>query len=236
MSSNGVTTTRQDAYDSSVDESNVSGRSRASRQAEREKRRAERETLAASSGYSEADLEKRMVESLKKLTPKFVEDLVPALVPAIQKPTATMVSGLVGEELKAVHSRIAKVEQGQERIAREVKEVKGGLQDLSESVADIKRIVLEKSKSTPNLVQPNAASPDFGGDDALGINDATLPKFWRKPDPTLLLADTLGRKDVSKEAFNASFDKLADEANITPDMFEIHGEPLGNRFQIKFGG
>ena len=58
------------------------------------------------------DIDQRLTESFKKLQLGLIE--------AMQQPVQKIVSGMLSHELKLVHSRMGKVETGQQRVSEEV--------------------------------------------------------------------------------------------------------------------
>jgi hypothetical protein len=60
--------------------------------------------------------------------------------------------------------------------------------------------------------------------------------FFRAPDPTILFANTMGGTKVSRDKFHQAFLALAVEANLDDSHFDLVGDLLDDRFEIKFAG
>ena len=89
---------------------------------------------------------------------------------------------------------------------------------------------LSHSASSPSL--PTCSSPTPGP----AVPNVTASPFWRAPDPTLLKCNTHGNVQVSIKEFYPIIVKLAEEANIGEDRYEVSGDELDNRFEIRFIG
>lgn len=66
--------------------------------------------------------------------------------------------------------------------------------------------------------------------------DVTTPPFWRKPDNTLLLCNTDSGVQVCLKKLYDAIAALAAEANIGEQNFEMWGDPLDSKLEIKFIG
>ena len=76
--------------------------------------------------------------------------------------------------------------------------------------------------------------PGFTG--GAGVPSVTTPQFFRTPDPTILFCNTADRKEVDRTKFHDAIVALAGQANINSDMFDLVGDALDNRFEIRFLG
>lgn len=167
-------------------------------------------------GVSEGDIAKHVAAAFKSQEQSFRDSLAAGLAEPVKK----MVEGACTAQLASMDSRLAKLEQGQSQILRDVAAINKTLASLSHS------------RSVPDLgTSPSGGTlPDFGGP------DVTTPAFWRKPDNTLLLCNTAGGAQVSREKFHQAIVVLAADANIGDECFELRGDPLDSRFEIKFVG
>ena len=66
--------------------------------------------------------------------------------------------------------------------------------------------------------------------------DVTTPAFSRKPDNKLLLANTHGGAQVCRSKFYNAVVALAGEAGIDESNIQLEGDPMDNKFEIKFIG
>ena len=61
-------------------------------------------------------------------------------------------------------------------------------------------------------------------------------KFGRRPDPTVIFANTLASVKVELSKWKTSVERLAEECDLAPSLFKVTGEPLGNRLEVRFLG
>ena len=149
------------------------------------------------------------------------------------------------------------------RMEKRFDESKAETKDVKEAVARIEKM-LAKSTSVPVL--PNGADVDSSspapppprsyaaaassGDRApfpgppvaprrtvnISPDELNASKFWRRPDETILFANTADNKNVELSKWKASFSALAAEADLGPNLFKVTGDPLGSRIEVKFLG
>ena len=136
----------------------------------------------------------------------------------------------ISQRLGSVESKVEDLTQGQTRLET-------AFAELSKTVTTA-MARLSHSNSTPELGTPeaNAQAHAFVGPVTSVATDVTTPAFFRKPDPTILYANTHGRVQVSRDVFTKAFLELASEANVEQQAFEITGDALDNRFDIQFTG
>ena len=80
-----------------------------------------------------------------------------------------------------------------------------------------------------------AASPPYRSAN-ISPDELNASKFWRRPDETILFANTAENKNVEIAKWTASISALAAEADIGPSLFKVSGDPLGSRIEVKFLG
>ena len=61
-------------------------------------------------------------------------------------------------------------------------------------------------------------------------------KFWRRPDETVLFANTSENKRVEIAKWTTSITALAAQADLAPNLFKVIGDPLGSRLEVRFLG
>ena len=59
-------------------------------------------------------------------------------------------------------------------------------------------------------------------------------KFWRRPDETVIFANTSQNVRVESAKWSASISALAAECDLTPNLFKVTGDPLGSRLEVRF--
>ena len=64
----------------------------------------------------------------------------------------------------------------------------------------------------------------------------TSSGFYRTPDPTLLYCNVEGQHKVARAKFHVSVLALAIESGLDGESFDLQGDPLDDRFEIKFKG
>ena len=108
------------------------------------------------------------------------------------------------------------------------------IDDLTEKL-DKALSSLGHSNSLPNLEA--AAQNHIGNPDAAPpMQSVTTPLFHRTPDPTKLYVNIHNRAFVPITSFNTAFEKLAADCGQDPNLFEVTGEVLDNRFDIQYIG
>ena len=148
------------------------------------------------------------------------------------------------------------------RMDKKFDESKAETKEVKEAVERIEKI-LAKSASVPTLANgalafpPSPPPPRSYAQAASSRDGAPFPgpaaappfrpanispdefnasKFWRRPDETILFANTADNKNVEIAKWTASFSALAAEADIGPNLFKVSGDPLGSRIEVKFLG
>ena len=61
-------------------------------------------------------------------------------------------------------------------------------------------------------------------------------KFWRRPNETVIFANTMANAKVELSKWKTSVEALATECDLGPSLFKVTGEPLGNRLEVRFLG
>ena len=90
-----------------------------------------------------------------------------------------------------------------------------------------------RSASAPSLDTPPPSAPtQLPGQ----VQDVTTPLFFRKPDPTVLFCNIKDKTQVARSKFHDSVVVLAGEANIGEEEFDVVGDALDDRFELRFKG
>ena len=157
---------------------------------------------------------------------------------------------------------VAKIEDLEIRMDKKFEEVKTESLAVKESVLRIEKM-LAKSASVPSLGVGADANPTsspsplsyaaaassqvgapFPGPAAfppprpafISPDELNASKFWRRPDETVLFANTSQNVRVEIAKWSASISALAAEADLGPSLFKVSGDPLGSRLEVRFLG
>ena len=157
---------------------------------------------------------------------------------------------------------VAKIEDLEIRMDKKFEEVKTESLAVKESVLRIEKM-LAKSASVPSLGVGADANPTsspsplsyaaaassqvgapFPGPAAfppprpafISPDELNASKFWRRPDQTVLFANTSQNVRVEIAKWSASISALAAEADLGPSLFKVSGDPLGSRLEVRFLG
>ena len=155
---------------------------------------------------------------------------------------------------------VAKIEDLEIRMDRKLDEVKAESKEVKESVHRIEQL-LAKSASVPSLgaaaIPPSSPAPlsyaaaassqvgaPFPGPVAfppprptnISPEELNASKFWRRPDETVIFANTSQNVRVEIAKWSASISALAAEADLAPSLFKVTGDPLGSRLEVRFLG
>ena len=66
-----------------------------------------------------------------------------------------------------------------------------------------------------------------------GINAS---KFWRRPNETLVFANTLRNAKVVLDKWQPTISALATDCDLSPNVFKVLGDPLSSRVEVRFLG
>ena len=61
-------------------------------------------------------------------------------------------------------------------------------------------------------------------------------KFWRRPDDTVIFANTMANAKVELSKWKTSVEALAADCDLSPGLFKVTGDPLGSRLEVRFLG
>ena len=141
---------------------------------------------------------------------------------SIQEPIRDTVLQVCKEQFSAFDGRLQSLEDGQVRMSSDITDIKKTLEKMA----------LGRSISTPDLFQSQGV-PSASGIDFVETPEPTptftatpLTGFERVINPTVLYITTFNNTDVEKSQIVLAFTKLAEEANIVSDRFNISGDPL----------
>ena len=155
---------------------------------------------------------------------------------------------------------VSKIEDLENRMDKKFDEVKAESLAVKESVLRIEKM-LAKSASVPSLgaaaIPPSSPAPlsyaaaassqvgaPFPGPVAfppprpinISPEELNASKFWRRPDETVIFANTSQNVRVEIAKWSASISALAAEADLAPNLFKVSGDPLGSRLEVRFRG
>jgi len=151
------------------------------------------------------------------------------LFDSVKSPIEGLVKGVVKEACGLLDQRLGRVEQGVAQMVQGQSSLEQAVADLSKEVKELKvdAVKRQQSEQLPNVPQNNGnpfpTVTNMGG-------------FFRTPDPCVLFVNTFDLVKVSRTKFHNSFLALAVEANLDDSSFNVEGDPLDNRFDIKFLG
>ena len=147
-------------------------------------------------------------------------------VSALQKPIQAFTASACSKFLEAVEDRISNIESGQDKILEEIK-------GLKETVNNMR---MARSASAPVLDTSATSGASQSPNQSGGSQDVTTPLFFRKPDPSVLFCNVIDKAQVTRAKFHEAIVVLAGEANIVEDDFDVIGDSLDDRFELRFKG
>ena len=166
----------------------------------------------------------------------------------LENVTATLLNNnkIVGEQCQrictqacttaneAINQRLDNLEGAVTSIGEDTAKLQGKVDELTDKLGKVLSS-LGHSNSLPNLQQ--AAQNNLGNPSAAPPSQSvTTPLFHRTPDPTKLFANTHNRAMVPLVSFNNAFEALAADCGQDPNLFEVTGDALDNRFDIRYIG
>jgi len=161
------------------------------------------------------------------------------------------VRSLVVGEINALEQRIDKKFDDAKSEAKDVKEAVERIEQIlakSASVPTLGSMAMSSSPPPPPTYAAAAASSQVGapfpGPAAyppprpinISPDELNASKFWRRPDETVIFANTSDNKNVEIGKWTASIAALASEADLSPNLFKVSGDPLGSRLEVRFLG
>ena len=163
-------------------------------------------------------------------------------VTALVQSTVVASMGVLQGKVTGLESGVAKLEIGVKQLGGEVAEVRA---DVKTMEANMLSKVEELSIQMEKLVQSQRANDNVpatpmsytnvnGSPSSFpqSSNVFSLSGFFRALDPTTLFCNTSEHKKVSRSKFEESILKLAAEAGLGADTFDLVGDPLDNEFEI----
>jgi hypothetical protein len=180
--------------------------------------------------------------SLDAIWNKKLEESKGQLFDSIKTPLEGLVKAVIVETSKALSDRVDVTEQGQVSLAQAQSVTEQALGALSEEFKAFKLEAVKEFQRTQKAVadaQAKMSSDAFrpNSNSSEQAPDVTnMGGFFRTPDPTILFANTMGGTKVSRKMFHQAFLALAVEANLDDSHFNLVGDLLDDRFEIKFAG
>jgi hypothetical protein len=173
---------------------------------------------------------------LDEIMAKNIEKHAEQLFESMQAPILGLVSGITKESLTVVASKVESLDAHVTGLAGKVEAVVEGQVKLAETVdrmaAQIQELSIQKAQ--PMSQSSNEGQSNRGSNPSPTVFDVS--GFSRVPDPTILFCNVEGGVKVSRTKFHDSILKLALEANLDAESFDLVGEPLDDRFEITFKG
>ena len=135
---------------------------------------------------------------------------------------------------EAINQRLDNLEGAVTTIGEDTAKLQGKVDELSDKLGKVLSS-LGHSNSLPNLQQ--AAQNNLGNPAAAPpTQSVTTPLFHRTPDPTRLYVNIHNKAMVPLVSFNSAFEALAADCGQDPNLFEVTGDALDNRFDIRYLG
>ena len=135
---------------------------------------------------------------------------------------------------EAINQRLDNLEGAVTTIGEDTAKLQGKVDELTDKLGKVLSS-LGHSNSLPNLQQ--AAQNNLGNPSAAPpTQSVTTPLFHRTPDPTKLFANIHNKALVPLVSFNNAFEALAADCGQDPNLFEVTGDALDNRFDIRYIG
>ena len=144
---------------------------------------------------------------------------------SIKAPIEGLVRDVSTEACKLVDGRLDKVEEGLGHLTEENKKLASMVSGLQSDISAI-RTSLETGGSGMSQTPPSNTMP----------NVTNMSGFNRALDPTLLFCNVEAQTKVARGKFHESILKLAIDAGLEEDQFDLLGDLLDNRFEIKWNG
>ena len=195
---------------------------------------------------AKVDMAKLVAAHLDEQSEKFGQSVLKALQPEI----LSLVQGTVVVGVDELQGKITNVENGLASLdigvtalGEDVSNVKGDLKNLEATMlSKFEELSKEIAKKREEPLQPpgNVASAPMSSNSANGnpspspqpANVFNLSGFFRALDPTILFCNTMEQKKVARAKFHDAIIKLAAEAGLGEDTFDLLGDALDNEFEI----
>ena len=149
-----------------------------------------------------------------------------SLLHAIEGHVETIIvksSGQTSERLSNLETGIHRLEKNQEQQAKEF--------------TDFKKEVLDKLDVITSGFGGSPAAPNMSGEGNGSFPaESPLTGFNRDVNLSTLFCNTDNQIKVARSKFHESVVKLAAEAGLADDTFNVVGDPLDNRFEIFWNG
>jgi len=161
------------------------------------------------------------------------------LVAAVQTPIETIVRDVSRKAYEVLDERLGGVEKGLESVEKGMQEVQRAQEKAAKEMVDFKAEILAKLDGGPG--SQNKDSGTFSMSGQFNGNPCDTPSvtntgFFRSLDPTMLFCNVEDHIKVSRPKFHSAILALALEAGLDAESFDLQGDPLDDRFEIKFKG
>ena len=130
------------------------------------------------------------------------------------------------------------VETGLNTVEESLGQLRIEQADARQELRDFKKEILESVAKIGSAGQGSTSSdPMHGQNNGSGGPPPLLSGgFFRVPDSTILFCNTEGQAKLARPKFHASVLSLATEAGLDVETLDLIGDPLDDRFEIKFKG
>jgi len=173
------------------------------------------------------DIEKSIAAAMDKSK----EVLLGAVTVAASDAARGILAG-VNSHLTSLDESVAALALSQDDLLEGHKKLESQNREILEKMEKISKQMQGMSHSASAPALPVALGGEEGG--AGQRPDVTTGGFWRAPNPKVLYCNTMGKAKVDIKLFYAAIVKLAGEANVGEEHFELRGDTLDDRFEISF--
>ena len=168
----------------------------------------------------------------------------PALIEEISKPINDMVKKTTKEVLSGMVAKVDNIEKGFNQMSSQVNKVEANMSSLESKMGNLSlqmeqllsRNASGSSDANGSDVNRNVNGSSFVGSPPSQVsqNVSSPDGFFREINRTILFCNVTEQTKVSRDKFHKSIVELMSEANINEDCFDLIGDALDDRFEIKF--
>ena len=176
-----------------------------------------RSPAGESSKEPSSDIQAAFAKMFELEKDNFTSDITKSVSESVCSRIQSMCTTVCTDAIAPVVSKVGALEG-------EVAEIKQTLQDISDKLSHQNRgLDVGDGVFGETQAESPATAPALSG-------------FNRALDPTVLYSNTKGNIKISRALFYKDIVRLAGEANIPESVIELVGDPLDNRFDIRFKG
>ncbi len=181
------------------------------------------------------EIDKQIKSSMGCMEAKLTSSITASVSAGLGNTISEQVAGAVSGLQLLNETRFSNIEGQLNGVKLEQQEQRGVLEDLRNETKEIRQLLTRPTQNPQSQSStPNFPVPDFT--EAVSQPASSGNNFFRVPNPTILYISTFEAKDVAKEKVAKAFGDLTADANINDADYQLHGDPIGNKFEVDFTG